>query len=192
MGTSWETCQRVISDALNVALIRARTPPERVARHWEQSTQLTWFGASADHSLIHVSWSFGRLRGNDEPGLHTVGVFQLSKAIFSEVDENKLRAALEALIPAGTDGATKVFLMRVAAQIVVGEWLLRHTPAPALSMFLKPDGINVPAPTPRWPEHARERVTAALKSMEPALSKRIETVFSSPHEALLESLRSPQ
>lgn len=189
MRTSWETCQLAVSEALNVALIRARTPPERVARHWEQSTQLTWFGASADHSLIHVSWSFGRIRGNDDPGLHTVGLFQLSKAIFGEVDENTLRKALEALIPARTDGATKVFLMRVAAQIAVGEWLLRHTPATALTMFLKPDGIEVPAPTPRWPEHARDRVTLALSAMDGTLKKRIEDVFSSPHETLLEALR---
>lgn len=189
MSTSWETCQRVVSDALNVVLIRARTPPERVARHWEQSTQLTWFGASADHSLLHVSWSFGRLRGNAVPGLHTVGVFQVSKAIFGEVDENRLRHVLEALIPAGTDGATKVFLMRVSAQLAVGDWLLRHAPAPASTVFLKPDGIDVPAPTPRWPEHARDRVTPALSKMDAALTKRIETVFASPHDTLLESLR---
>lgn len=190
MGSSWETLQTQVHDVLSAVIARAKNPPERVARHWEHTTQLTWFGASADHALLHVSWSFGKLRGAAGPGLHTVGVFQVTKTIFGDVDEAKLRGALEAVIPPGTDGATKVFLMRVAAQLATGDALLRLAPAPALTLFTRPDGLEAQAPTPRWPEHARDRVTRALSKLDAPLAKRIGALFDSPQATLLAALRS--
>ncbi len=189
MGSPWQAWQQNVRDVAKTVVTRAKNPSERVARHWESTTELTWFGAGADHSQLHVSWSFGKLRGVEGARRETVGVFHVTRAAFPDVDDAALRAGLEALIPVGTDGATKVFLMRVAAQLAVGDALLALAPAKDLTLFARPDALETSAPTPRWPEHARERVTLALAGMSADFSAKVEAVFLSPHAALLDALR---
>lgn len=181
--------QQAVATAVGHVVERALTPSPRVARHWEATTRLTWVGGAADHHQVHVSWSFGRLR--DVPVLdgqrHSVGVFTLSRAAFPGVDELALRTTLEALVPAGTDGATRVFLQRVTAQLAVADVLvsLPERLGCEVSLFARPDALDTHASTPRWPEHARDRVAAALNAMDPLLVARLEALWRSPAEVFL-------
>jgi len=184
---SWLAVQTQVRDALAAVIERAKTPPERVAQHWEDVSKLRWFGVSADHSVLHASWSFGRLRGVNSSARETVGVFQVNRASFPGVDDAALRSALDAFVPAAIDGATRVYLMRVAAQLAAVDALLVLAPADEVSVFARPDAADMPALTPRWPEHARERVAAALESMDAKFVARFLAVTASPHATLLEA-----
>lgn len=193
MTGPWASFTTAVARALEAVAAQASSPPERVARHWEDPSRLTWFGAAADHQVVHVSWSFGRLRGVPEvPGeRHTVGVFALTRGTFPAVDEQALRAALEALVPAAADGPTRVFLQRVAAQLAVADALLALERARPLevSLFARPDAVHTPAPTSRWPEHARDRVTAALAEMDAGLRARCEATWAHEDPGLLSAVR---
>lgn len=186
---SWSEFQQQVDTALQVVVARARQPAERVARHWEDTSKLTWFGVGADHMHLHASWSFGRLRGVDGPGRATVGVFQVSRATFPDFDDVALRSRLDALVPPASDGPTRVFLHRVLRQLAVGRALLKLAPATELDFFARPDALDTPAATPRWPEHARDRVALALSAMDTAATRDVEALFGSPHDALLKALR---
>ncbi len=184
---------RAVAAALDAVAQLAAAPSPRVAQHWEDATRLTWFGAAANHQALHASWSFGRLRGLPQgPGeRHTVGVFHVRRATFPVIDEQVLRAALEALVPPGVDGPTRVFLQRVAAQLATADALqaLARRWGVEVSLFARPDAVATPAPTPRRPEHARERVALALATMDPALQARCEATWAHPASALLEAAR---
>jgi hypothetical protein len=183
-----------VAEALGAVVARATKPSARVARHWVSTSKLTWFGACADHHLIQASWSFGELR--DGPALPpgeraTVGTFALTRLTFPEVNELRLRELCDALVPAGTDGATRVFLQRVASQLAVADVLLT---LPELigceaSLFARPDALDQAASTPRWPEHARERVAAALAAMDPPFAARCERTWTAGPATLLEAVR---
>lgn len=194
MTSAWASFTDSVARALEAVAAQAATPPERVARHWEDASRLAWFGAAADHQAVHVSWSFGRLRGVPVvPGeRHTVGVFHLARATFPAVDEQALRGALEALVPAGVDGPTRVFLQRVAAQLAVADGLLEleRRRGVEVSLFARTDAANTPAPTSRWPEHARERVAGALEAMDAALRARCEVTWAHPEATLLGAARA--
>lgn len=193
MTGPWASYAASVARALEAVAAQASSPPERVARHWEDPSRLSWFGAAADHQVLHVSWSFGRLRG--VPGVpgerHTVGVFAITRGTFPAVDEHALRAALEALVPATADGPTRVFLQRVAAQLAVADALLALERSRDLevSLFARPDAVHTPAPTSRWPEHAKDRVAAALGGMDEALRARCEATWAHPDAALLAAVR---
>lgn len=181
--------------AVGAVVRRASQPSPRVARHWVSASQLTWFGACADHHLVQASWSFGALRDAPPPPpgqRATVGLFALTKGSFPELDEQALRAQAEALLPPGTDGATRVFLQRVAAQLAVADVLLTlpELIGCEVSLFARPDALDTPAATPRWPEHARERVAAALGRMDPAFAARCERTWAAEPPALLDAVRA--
>jgi hypothetical protein len=179
--------------ALDAVASRAAEPQARVAKHWEDPSRLTWFGAAADHQALHASWSFGRLRDVPLVGgaRHTVGVFMVTPSAFPEVDGVALRAALDGLVPAGVDGATKVFLQRVAAQLAAADGLLRLERERGVEVFLfaRPDALHTAANTPRWPEHARDRVAGALLQMDDAFRARCEATWAHPATELLTAAR---
>jgi hypothetical protein len=180
-----------VATALGVIIRRAATPSPRVAQHWVSTSRITWFGASADHHLIHASWSFGELK--DSPGLRaTVGTFALTKSTFPEIDDVALRAQCDGLIPSGTDGATRVFLLRVAAQFAVADLLLTlpEILGCEVTLFARPDALDQPAQTSRWPEHARDRVATALAAMDPAFASRCERTWVAEPATLLEAVRA--
>ena len=180
-----------VATALGVIIRRASTPSPRVAQHWVSTSRITWFGACADHHLIHASWSFGELK--DAPGQRaTVGTFALTKSTFPEVDDASLRAQCDALIPPGTDGATRVFLLRVAAQFAVADLLLTlpEQVGCEVMFFARPDALDQPAQTSRWPEHARDRVAAALAAMDPTFASRCERTWAAEPSTLLEAVRA--
>jgi hypothetical protein len=184
-----------VAEALSAVVVRATRPSARVARHWESTARITWFGACADHHLIQASWSFGALRDGPklEPGLRsTVGVFNVTRVTFPEVDDAKLHTLCEGLVPQGTDGATRVFLQRVASQLAVVDVLLTlpELLGCEVSLFARPDVLDQPASTSRWPEHARERVAAALAAMDPAFAARCERTWASQIPVLLDAVRS--
>lgn len=183
-----------VAQALGVVVQKAAAPSPRVAQHWEFTSRLTWFGASANHHLIHASWSFGKLRGVPEVAGQrvSVGVFALTGIAFPGVDELALRTRCEAMIPQGTDGATRVFLMRVASQLAVADLLLTlpELVGCEVSLFARPDAADQPASTSRWPEHARDRVAAALASMDPAFAARCERTWSAEAPDLLDAVRA--
>jgi hypothetical protein len=188
MAGRYAEYREAVAQVTGEVVTRALQPAPRVARHWASMEKLSWFGAAADHHLVHVSWSFGHLR--DLPRLpgkrHTVGVFAVTKATFG-VDEVALRTRLEQLIPEGTDGATRVFLQRVTAQLATADALLALPDRLGceVSLFARTDAVDTPAATPRWPEHARERVELALSKMDPELKARCERVWAAPAEVLL-------
>jgi hypothetical protein len=180
-----------VATALNVVAQRAAHPSARVAQHWQSTERITWFGACADHHLVQASWSYGSLR--DAPGQPaTVGTFALTKSTFPVLDEQALRAHCESLIPPNTDGATRVFLQRVGNQLAVADWLLTlpETHGCQVTLFARPDALDTPASTPRWPEHARERVAAALAAMDPAFAARCERTWAAEAPTLLEAVRA--
>lgn len=184
-----------VAEALGAVVARASRPSPRVAQHWVSTRQLTWFGACADHHLIQASWSFGQLRDAAlrEPGRRpTVGSFALTQATFPEVKEHQLRALCEGLVPQGTDGATRVFLMRVASQLAVADVLLTlpELLGCEVTLFLRPDALEKPVPTPRSPPHARERVAAALAGMDPPFAARCERLWAAEAATFLEAVRS--
>jgi len=183
---------QAVAQSVGHVIERALEPSPRVAQHWVSTSKLAWFGAAADHHQQHVSWSFGTLRdAPDVPGVrHHVGVFVLLKSTFPGLEERELRAMVENLIPPGTDGATRVFLQRVASQFAVGDVLLSLPDRLdcEISLFARPDAVDTLANTPRWPEHARDRVAAALAAMDPALRARCEAVWASSSPILLPAL----
>jgi hypothetical protein len=184
-----------VAEAIGAVVTRASNPSVRVARHWESTSRITWFGACADHHLVQASWSFGALRDGPklEPGQRsTVGVFNVTKVAFPDVDDAKLHALCEGLVPAGTDGATRVFLQRVASQLAVADVLLTlpELLGCEVSLFARPDALDQPASTSRWPEHARERVAAALAAMDPALAARCERTWAAETPVLLDAVRA--
>lgn len=184
-----------VAEAVNAVVARASKPSVRVARHWESTARITWFGGCADHHLIQTSWSFGSLRdaARLEPGSRsTVGIFALTKVTFPDVDEMHLRALCDGLVPHGTDGATRVFLQRVASQFALADVLLTlpELLGCEVSLFQRPDALDQSASTSRWPEHARERVARALDAMDPALGVRCQRIWAAQQPTLLEAIRS--
>ena len=184
-----------VAEAMSAVVARATRPSVRVARHWVSTDRITWFGACADHHLIQSSWSFGELKDGlpPAPGTRaTVGTFALTRATFPDVDETQMRTLCDALVPAGTDGPTRVFLQRVASQLAVVDVLvtLPELLGCEVSLFARPDALHQSASTPRWPEHARDRVATALTAMDPAFSARCERTFAAEPPTLLEAVRS--
>ena len=195
MVASFKDYGLAVAEAMGAVVARASRPSARVARHWESTRRLTWFGACADHHLVQASWSFGTLREGPvlPPGQRaTVGVFALTRLTFPDVDELKLRALCEGLVPVGTDGATRVFLQRVASQLAVCDVLLTlpELVGCEVSLFARPDALDQFASTPRWPEHARDRVAAALAAMDPAFAARCERTWTAAPPTLLDAVRS--
>jgi hypothetical protein len=195
MVASFKDYGLAVAEAMGAVVARATRPSVRVARHWESTSRLTWFGACADHHLIQASWSFGSLRDGPPlpPGQRaTVGTFALTRVAFPDVDEASLRVLCEGLVPPGTDGATRVFLMRVASQLAVADLLLTlpELVGCEVSLFPRPDAIDQAASTPRWPEHARDRVAAALAGMDPAFAARCERTWAASPPALLDAVRT--
>ncbi|MBL8915492.1 MAG: hypothetical protein JNM17_32610 [Archangium sp.] len=194
MAESFSEFLSAVSTAVGAVAARALKPVPRVSQHWESVEQLAWFGAAADHHLTHVSWSFGKLksRGARDGKRDTVGVFSITRATFPEVDDEALRLQLEALVPSFTDGATRVFLQRVTAQIAAADALLelQRRLGCEVSLFARTDAVDTPAAPPRWPEHARERVTVALAAMDATLRDRCEQLFESTESELLEAIKA--
>lgn len=165
---SWPQYRDAVKDAVLKVARRARQPQERVARHFVSTGRVVWFGASADHHDLHVSWSYGALKEKPHEPRALVGVFRVTRGAFPEVDDVALRSQLEALVPEGTDGATRVWLQRVAAQLAVVEALAevqRELGAEVLH-FARPDAPTTAALPFRWPTHALDRVEAALQKMD--------------------------
>jgi hypothetical protein len=194
MVASFKDYGLAVAQMLGAVVSRAAQPSARVARHWKSTRCLTWFGACADHHLIQVSWSFGELLDGPPllaPQRATVGTFALTRITFPEVDELKLRALCEGMVPVGTDGATRVFLQRVASQLAVCDVLLTlpELVGCEVSLFARPDALEQPASTARWPEHARDRVAAALAAMDPAFAKRCERTWTAEPRTLLDAVR---
>lgn len=186
-----------VAEAMSAVVTRASKPSVRVARHWESTSRVTWFGACADHHLIQASWSFGTLKDGLPlpPGKRaTVGTFALTRGTFPEVNETQLRALCDGLVPQGTDGATRVFLQRVASQLAVCDVLLTlpELLGCEVSLFARPDALEQSASTPRWPEHARDRVAAALALMDPSFAGRCERTWAAELPTLLDAVRSLQ
>ncbi len=184
-----------VAEAVSAVVVRASKPSVRVARHWESTARITWFGGCADHHLIQTSWSFGHLLDGPklEPGCRsTLGVFALTKATFPDVDEMHLRALCESLVPHGTDGATRVFLQRVASQFALADVLLTlpELLGCEVTLFARPDAFEQSASTPRWPEHARERVERALTAMDPVFLTRCHRIWAAEQPTLLQAIRS--
>ncbi len=197
MAGTFKDYALAVAEAMNAVVARASKPSVRVARHWVSTSRVTWFGACADHHLIQASWSFGELRDGLPPApgeRATVGTFALTGATFPEVNETVMRSRCDGLIPAGTDGATRVFLQRVASQLAVADVLLTlpELLGCEVSLFARPDALQSSASTARWPEHARDRVTTALAAMDPAFSARCTRVFAAEPPTLLEAIKSLQ
>jgi hypothetical protein len=195
MVASFKDYGLAVAEMMGAVVVRATQPSARVARHWVSTSRLTWFGACADHHLIQASWSFGELRDGPPllaPARATVGTFALTRITFPEVDELKLRALCEGMVPAGTDGATRVFLQRVASQLAVCDVLLTlpELVGCEVSLFARPDALDQPASTSRWPEHARERVAAALAAMDPSFAARCERTWTAEPPTLLDAVRA--
>lgn len=186
-----------VAEAIGAVVSRATKPSVRVARHWQATSRVTWFGACTDHHLIQASWSFGALRDGPklEPGQRsTVGVFAVTKVTFPEVNDARLHELCEGMVPQGTDGATRVFLQRVASQFALADVLLTlpELLGCEISLFARPDAIDQPATTSRWPEHARERVAAALGGMDSSFAARCERTWSAESNVLLDAVRALQ
>lgn len=184
-----------VAEAMGAVVVRASKPSVRVARHWLSTSQVTWFGACTDHHLIQASWSFGTLRDGPPlpPGQRaTVGTFALTRVTFPDVNELELRELCDGLVPHGTDGATRVFLQRVASQLAVADVLLTlpELLGCEVSLFARPDALDQSASTPRWPEHARDRVAAALAAMDPAFAARCERTWTAEPPTLLDAVRA--
>lgn len=194
MAEAFSDFVRAVTVAVGAVADRALKPTPRVSQHWESVERLAWFGAAADHHLTHVSWSFGRLRsrGTRDGKRDTVGVFSITKATFPDVDDDGLRAQLEALIPSFADGATRVFLQRVTAQVAAADALLelQRKLGCEISLFARTDAVDTPAAPPRWPEHARERVTVALGAMDATLRERCVQLFETTESELLEAIKA--
>lgn len=185
----------LVAQALGAVVTRAAQPSARVARHWLSTSRLTWFGACADHHLVQASWSYGELRDAppSAPGQRaTVGTFALTRAAFPDIDDVALYAACEALVPPAADGATRVFLQRVATQLAVADVLLTlpELVGCEVTLFARPDALDQSASTPRWPEHARDRVAAALAVMDPAFAARCERTWAAAPPTLLDAVRA--
>ena len=90
---------------------------------------------------------------------------------FPDVNVIGLQAMVSRLVPEGTDGATRVFLQRIAAQQAVREALavIAQEFGSDTVLFARADAPREPAPALTWPEHARARVDFALAQMDPAL-----------------------
>ena len=184
-----------VAEAMSAVVVRATRPSVRVARHWVSTDKVTWFGACADHHLIQASWSFGALSGGllPPPGQRaTVGTFMLTRVTFPDVDEVKLRGLCDGMVPQGTDGATRVFLQRVASQLAVADLLLTlpEVLGCEVSLFARPDALDQSASTARWPEHARDRVAAALAQMDPSFAARCERTWAAEPATLLDAVRA--
>jgi hypothetical protein len=194
MAGVYAAFQQAVAQSVGQVIERALEPTVRVAQHWESTSKLAWFGAAADHHQQHVSWSFGRLRDvPDVPGTrHHVGVFVLVKSTFPTLEDRELKRLVSELVPEGTDGATRVFLQRVASQLAVGDVLLTlpERLGCEVSLFARPDAVDTPASTSRWPARAKERVAAALAGMDPVLRARCEALWVSKSEVLLEAISS--
>ncbi len=186
--TPWPALLHEVHTALACVVARARRPPERVARHWEDASVLRWFGVGTDGLQLHASWSFGKLRGVTSTERPTVGVFAITRANFAEVSDERLAAALDALVSSRADGPTRLFLRRVALQLALSEALLSLRPADEIFFFARPDALETPAATPRWPEHARDRVALALAEADAGFTARLEAVLLSPHATLLDAV----
>jgi len=178
------------------ALAQALPPRPTVARHWEDASQLHWLGLFQEAGRYQLAWSFGRLRPPVGPPPHTAGVFWLVDPVFPGVDAPRLAAMLAALTPASADGPTRAFLARVLSQLALAEVAVALWQAPealgmptapgfAVALPRRPDVLGEPAPTPRMPAHARERVTLALRALEPSVRQAVERLFEAPQAELL-------
>jgi hypothetical protein len=186
-------CQRALAQAL--------PPRPTVARHWEDASRLTWLGLLQEQGRFQLSWSFGRLKGPAGPPPHTAGVFHLVDAVFPGVEANRLTAALLALTPRDADGPTRAFLVRVVAQLALAEVAVALERSPGalgmptaegfeVALPVRPDALGTPAPTPRVPQHARDRVEGALASLEPGLRSLVQRLVAAPEATLLAAVRA--
>lgn len=177
VAMTFDAYREAVTNVLRQVAQKALHPTARVAQHWQSTEQVTWFGASADHHQLHVSWSYGRLR--DVPPLlgvrETVGVFALNEKAFPDIDDAALRAKATALVPSETDGATRVYLLRVMSQLATKDALVTIGTELGCEtlLFARPDASQKPAPAIRMPTHALDRIEAALAKMDPQIRARL-------------------
>jgi hypothetical protein len=181
--------------AFQRALGQALPAKPRVARHWVDPSRLSWLGLLSEQTRFHVAWSLGALVDAPPAGRHTSGVFLLDDSVFPGVEAALTSARLLALVPTDVDGATKAFLIRVTAQLALVDLARDFGPLPlpvtddfCITLPLRADVLETPAPTPRMPAHAVDRVSAALARM-PSLGARIHATFESPADGLLDAAR---
>jgi hypothetical protein len=178
------------------ALAQVLPPGAAVARHWEDASRLHWLGLFQEQGRFQLSWSFGRLRPPAGAEPHTAGVFSLVDPVFPGVEATRLAAMLVALAPAASDGPTRAFLTRVVGQLALAEVAAALWQAPAslgmptapnftVALPVRADAPATPAPTPRVPPHARERVEAGLEALETPLRRSLERLFAAPEAELL-------
>jgi hypothetical protein len=193
MDTSYLDFRDALRRSVQRALGQALPAKPRVARHWVDPSRLAWLGLLSEQTRFHLSWSLGTLVDAPVTGRHTAGVFLLDDTVFPQVDAAGLTARLLALVPSDLDGATRAFLIRVTAQLALAD--LAHDfgalPLPTIDDFLitvpvRPDALDTPAPAPRMPAHAEQRVTQALARM--PLGPRILNIFAAPAPTLLEAV----
>ncbi|MEW5742796.1 MAG: hypothetical protein AB1938_28020 [Myxococcota bacterium] len=202
MSLAWAELRALVLAAYRTALSAALPPKPQVARHWETPDALHWLALMPATDGFHLAYSLGRLRGAAlvEGERHTSGLFRLSGAVFPGVDEAALLRAVHVQVPEAADGATRAFLVRVAAQVAVAETALtleqerRALPLPTSADFAchvpaRADALFEPAATPRLLGHAAERVHAAISAMDGALAARVLALFAAPEPTLLEALR---
>lgn len=185
------------------ALAQALPPRPRVARHWESADRLTFLALLSDLDAFHLAFSFGRLKGVPAPAdgaPDTAGVFRLTGTTFPGVDAQRLSAALAALVPESVDGPSRAFLLRAAGQLAtaevaaaldVGRAMIPHPTSRdfVITLAARGDRLHEPAPPPRPPDHARDRVRAAAATVCRPLAARLEAVFAAPEPTLLEVVR---
>lgn len=185
------------------ALGRALPPREPLARHWTTPHALSWLGLNVEGDGFSVAFAFGALKGPTltPPGhVEHTGFFRLTPEVFPGVDSRVLNAAVQQLVPAGADGATRAFLGRVVSQLALGAAALAleeeraQLPMATAETFVvalpqRKDAAHEPARTPRMPGHAQARVAQALEQMEPRLRARVAQLFSAPADGLLEAMR---
>ncbi len=181
--------------AFHRALSQALPAKPRVARHWVDPSKLSWLGLLSEQTRFHLAWSLGALVDAPPAGRHTSGVFLLDDSVFPGVEAPVISSRLLSLVPTDVDGATKAFLIRVTAQLALVDLARDFGPLPLpvtddfrITLPLRPDVLETPAPTPRMPAHAADRVSAALARM-PTLGERIRATFEAPGESLLDAAR---
>ena len=183
------------------ALGQALPPRPQVARHWESAAELTFLALLPDQAAFHLAFSFGQLKGCPPSATpQTAGLFRLTASIFPGVDAEQLTQTLTALVPEAVDGATRAFLLRVAAQLAAAEVAAaldrdRTTIPQATSRDFvvtvprRADLLHEPAAPPRMPTHAEGRVRDALAVLSAPLSTRLVQAFEAPEPSLLDLVR---
>jgi hypothetical protein len=202
-GTDSLALEAAVLEAYRRALARTLPPREPLARHWTTPQALSWLGLNVEGDGFAVAFAFGVLKGPSltPPGhVEHTGFFRLAPEVFPGVDSKVLNAAVQQLVPAAADGATRTFLGRVVSQLALGACALTleaqrgQLPMATAADFVvalpqRKDAAHEPARTPRMPAHAQVRVAQALAGMEPRLSARIAALFAAPSDTLLEAMR---